>query len=93
MDDRDYTGYTEEEKAKRYQKYNTNVIINEGATVVNYAYGGGYGQAATNLSGDVYGNTYIALLGGTVTKDIYAAGTAGAVNDLFGEFHILNGTC
>ena len=84
MDDRDYTGYTEEEKAKRYQKYNTNVIINEGATVVNYAYGGGYGQAATNLSGDVYGNTYIALLGGTVTKDIYAAGTAGAVNDLFG---------
>ena len=84
MDDRDYSGYTTEEKAKRYQKYNTNVIINEGATVVNYAYGGGYGQAETHLSGDVYGNTYIALLGGTVTKDIYAAGTAGAVNDLFG---------
>ena len=84
MDDRDYSGYTEEEKAKRYQKYNANVIINEGATVVNYAYGGGYGDSNVSLSGDVYGNTYIALLGGTVTKDIYAAGTAGAVNDLFG---------
>ncbi|MBO6125150.1 MAG: hypothetical protein J6P55_04735 [Bacteroidaceae bacterium] len=84
MDNRDYSSYTTAEKAKRYQKYNTNVIINEGATVVNYAYGGGYGQAETNLSGDVYGNTYIALLGGTVTKDIYAAGTAGAINDLFG---------
>ena len=84
MDDRDYSGYTEEEKAKRYQKYNSNVIINEGATVVNYAYGGGYGSANVQLSGDVYGNTYIALLGGTVNKDIYAAGTAGAVNDLFG---------
>ena len=84
MDDRDYSGYTEEEKAKRYRKYNANVIINEGATVVNYAYGGGYGDSNVSLSGDVYGNTYIALLGGTVTKDIYAAGTAGAVNDVFG---------
>ena len=84
MDDRDYSGYTAAEKTKREKKYNTNVIINEGATVVNYAYGGGYGKADTHLSGDVYGNTYIALLGGTVVKDIYAAGTAGAVNDLFG---------
>ena len=58
-------------------RYNTNVIINEGATVTNYAYGGGYGEDAV-----VSGTTYIALLGGTVKKDIYAAGTSGAVLDL-----------
>lgn len=84
MDDRDYTGYTDEDKARFYRKYNTNVIINEGATVVNYAYGGGWGQAITNLSGDVYGTTYVALLGGKVEKDIYAAGTSGSIDDLFG---------
>ena len=87
MDDRDYTGYSTAEKAKRQFKYNTNVRIKEGATVVNYAYGGGYGTADVERSGDVYGTTYIALLGGTVNKDIYAAGTAGAVNDLFGMGH------
>ena len=65
-------------------KFNTNVIINEGAYVANYAYGGGYGKAKKALSGDIYGTTYIALLGGTVKKDIYAAGTAGGVYDLFG---------
>ena len=32
-------------------------------------------------SGDVYGSTYIDLLGGTVVKDLYAAGTSGAVRD------------
>ena len=87
MDDRDYTGYSTAEKAKRQFKYNTNVRIKEGATVVNYAYGGGYGDASVERSGDVYGTTYIALLGGTVKKDIYAAGTSGAVNDLFGMGH------
>ena len=66
------------------KKYNANVIINKGATVVNYAYGGGLGDVKKALSGDVYGTTYIALLGGTVNKDIYAAGTAGGVYDLFG---------
>ena len=65
-------------------KYNTNVIIHEGATVAGYAYGGGYGKVANPSSGDVYGTTYITLLGGTVSKDIYAAGTAGSVNDMFG---------
>ena len=65
-------------------KFNTNVIINEGASVARYAYGGGFGEAATHLSGDVYGTSYIALLGGTVGQDIYAAGTVGGVNDLFG---------
>jgi len=65
------------------KKYNANVIINEGAEVVGYAYGGGLGDAAVERSGDVYGTTYIALLGGTVMKDLYAAGTAGAVTDLF----------
>ena len=93
MDDRDYSGYSDEEKENRQYKYNTNVFINEGATVVNYAYGGGYGKKASSpedpkyLSGDVYGSTFIGLLGGTVTKDIYAAGTAGAVDDIFGVGH------
>ena len=63
--------------------YNTNVKIHEGAKVAGYAYGGGYGKLSAPLSGDVYGTTYIGLLGGTVTKDLYAAGTSGAVYDLF----------
>ena len=60
------------------KKYNTNVHINQGATVVNYAYGGGLGADAV-----VSGTTYIDLLGGTVKKDLYAAGTSGAVQDLY----------
>ena len=67
-------------------KYHTNVHIHEGATVWNYAYGGGMGDSEkVNQgilgSGDVYGSTYIDLLGGTVVKDLYAAGTSGAVRD------------
>ena len=67
-------------------KYHTNVHIHEGATVWNYAYGGGMGDSVkVNKgilgSGDVYGSTYIDLLGGTVSKDLYAAGTSGAVRD------------
>ena len=71
---------------KHYKRYNTNVIIHKGAYVGNYAYGGGYGIEADEYygSGDVYGTTYIALLGGIVNKDIYAAGTKGAVYNLFG---------
>ena len=70
-------------------KYNTNVHIKEGATVVNYAYGGGRGDSTKVKkgilgSGDVYGTTYIDLLGGKVTKDIYAAGTSGGVRDSLG---------
>ena len=66
--------------------YNTNVIINQGAYVGNYAYGGGLGSKGEGMegSGDVYGSTYIALLGGTVNKDLYAAGTTGGVYDAFG---------
>ena len=83
------------------KKYNTNVIINEGATVVGYAYGAGLGDASVALSGDVYGNTYVGLLGGTAMKDIYAAGKAGGLDDLFasGQFtantnvFIKGGTC
>ena len=60
------------------QKYNTNVHIYKDATVVNYAYGGGLGTDAV-----VSGTTYIDLLGGTVTKDLYAAGTSGAVLDYY----------
>ena len=69
-----------------YKRYNTNVIIHKGAYVGNYAYGGGYGLEGDEYygSGDVYGTTYIALLGGIVNKDIYAAGTSGAVYNLFG---------
>ena len=67
-------------------KYHTNVHIKEGATVWNYAYGGGMGDSTKVKqgilgSGDVYGSTYIDLLGGTVVKDLYAAGTSGAVRD------------
>ena len=60
------------------KKYNTNVHIHQGATVVNYAYGGGLGADAV-----VSGTTYIDLLGGTVNKDIYAGGTSGAVQDYY----------
>ena len=63
--------------------FNTNVIINEGATVLTYAYGGGLGNSSVPRSGDVWGTTYIALLGGTVSKDLYAAGTSGNVSDAF----------
>ena len=84
IDDRDFSAFSEQEKQKRKFIYSTNVIINEGAEVVNYAYGGGYGDSSDDLTGDVYGNTYIALLGGKVKKDIYAACTAGDVRDVFG---------
>ena len=70
---------------KHYKRYNTNVIINKGAYVGNYAYGGGLGNEEDIFvgSGDVYGTTYIALLGGTVNKDLYAAGTSGSVYNIF----------
>ena len=59
-------------------KCNANVHIKKGAWVGNYAYGGGLGKDAT-----VSGSTYIELLGGGVSKDLYAGGTSGAVMDLF----------
>ena len=96
MDDRDYSAYAyadgddaaakkakDDAKKRVFKRYNANVRIHEGATVTGYAYGGGLGADSVALSGDVYGTTYIALLGGTVVKDIYAAGTTGAVYDLF----------
>lgn len=74
-------------------KFNTNVYIHDGAIVdVNlvdkttgpayvggYAYAGGYGYSDEDGSGDVYGTTYISLLGGEVKKDIYAGGTVGSI--------------
>ena len=74
-------------------KFNTNVYINSGAVVdVNlvtksygagydggYAYAGGLGDTKIDGSGDVYGTTYIGLLGGEVKKDLYAGGTVGSV--------------
>ena len=73
-----------DDRETKTNKYNTNVIINEGAYVGNYAYAGGYGTADKFAgSGDIYGSTYLALLGGTVNKDIYAACTSGSVYDLF----------
>ena len=79
--------------ARNGKKYNTNVIIKQGADVCGYmyngslsgayAYGGGLGDADTLNTGDVHGTTYVALLGGTVTKDIYAAGTVGSVNNKY----------
>ena len=80
MDDRDYSDTRN--KAANRNRYNTNVIINEGAYVANYAYGGGLGDSNQG-TGDVYGTTYIALLGGTVNKDLYAAGTSGVVYDFY----------
>jgi hypothetical protein len=75
------------------KKYNTNVIINQGANICGYmykgslsgayAYGGGLGDTLTINTGDVHGTTYIALLGGKVTKDLYAAGTVGSVNNKY----------
>ena len=80
-------------EARDGKKYNTNVLINQGADVCGYmyngslsgayAYGGGLGDANTPNTGDVHGTTYIALLGGRVTKDIYAAGTVGSVNNKY----------
>ena len=61
--------------------YNTNVHIRRGATVDRYAYGGGLGSDDISHSGNVYGTTYIDLLGGKVTRDLYAAGTTGSVKD------------
>ena len=79
--------------ARNGKKYNTNVLINQGADVSGYmyngslsgayAYGGGLGDANTPNTGDVHGTTYIALLGGKVTKDLYAAGTVGSVNNKY----------
>ncbi len=66
------------------KKHNTNVIVNEGAIVEGYAYGGGLGDASVALSGDVYGTTYVAVLGGEVKKDVYAGGRAGGLDNLFG---------
>ena len=93
------TGYTDNglvndlALARNGRKYNTNVIINQGADVCGYmyngslsgayAYGGGLGDANTPNTGDVHGTTYIALLGGRVTKDLYAAGTVGSVNNKY----------
>ena len=79
MDDRDFSGLTDADKAMVQNRYTANVIINAGAYVGNYAYGGGYGADAV-----VSGTTYIALLGGEVNKDIYAAGTSGSVEDIHG---------
>ena len=93
------TGYTDNgldnalAVARNGKKYNTNVLINQGADVCGYmyngslsgayAYGGGLGDANTPNTGDVHGTTYISLLGGKVTKDLYAAGTVGSVNNKY----------
>ena len=66
------------------KKHNTNVIINKGAVVEGYAYGGGLGDTKVYLSGDIYGSTYVAVLGGEVDRDVYAGGESGGVDNLFG---------
>ena len=60
------------------EKTNTNVYIKKGAWVSGYCYGAGLGADAT-----VSGTTYIGLHGGTVNKDLYAAGWGGDVLDKF----------
>ena len=84
IDDRDLSHLTAEQKARTYKRYNTNVIINKGATVGGYVYGGGYGNSSNPLTGGVFGSTYVAVLGGTIVKDLYASGTTGDVCDIFG---------
>ena len=79
IEDRRFPGVSDADKDLVSYRNNANVIIGQGAKVNNYAYGGGYGAAAT-----VSGTTYIALLGGEVKKDIYAGGTSGSVADIFG---------
>ena len=59
-------------------KTNTNVNIWKGAQVGGYCYGAGLGETAL-----VSGTTYVGVYGGTVWKDLYAAGTSGAVNRLY----------
>ena len=81
IDDRNLTT---DQEGRMLKRYNTNIIINRGATVGGYVYGGGYGSASNPQTGGVFGSTYTALLGGTVVKDIYAAGTTGSVSNLFG---------
>ena len=89
IDDREpYDATTNPKGPKQAKKYNTNVIINEGAYVGNYAYGGGLGDINQPNAGDVLGSTYIALLGGKVNKDIYAAGTTGNVYNIYGGNYI-----
>ncbi|MBR4533666.1 MAG: hypothetical protein IKO85_03875 [Bacteroidaceae bacterium] len=65
------------------KKYNTNVIVNKGAVLEGYAYGGGLGNASEARTGDVYGNTYVAVLGGEVKKDVYGGGRAGGLDNIF----------
>ena len=71
-------------------KYNSNVHIYKGAEVVNYAYGAGLGAhvapsvVSSGTTAVVSGTSYIDLLGGIVNKDLYAAGTTGAVQDTLG---------
>ncbi len=93
------TGYTDNglndplATPRNDKRYNTNVIINQGADVCGYmfngslsgayAYGGGLGDVNVPNTGDVHGTTYIGLLGGKVTKDLYAAGTVGSVNNKY----------
>ncbi len=74
----------ERAETEKTNKYNTNVIIEDGATVTGYAYGGGLGKDSVLNSGDIIGTTYIALLGGTVERDLYAAGTTGNVYNIYG---------
>ena len=68
---------------KDVKKFNANVIVNEGATVSGYAYGGGLGSSSVASSGDVWGRTYVAVLGGEVKKDVYGGGRAGSVCNQF----------
>ena len=79
------TGYTDEgldfalvKQNPLGGKTNTNVYINKGAYVAGYCYGAGMGADAS-----VSGTTYIGLHGGTVNKDLYAAGWGGAVYDKY----------
>ncbi len=61
------------------EKYDTNLHVFKGANVSGYLYGGGFGANAV-----VSGDTYVDVLGGTVSRDVYAAGESGPVMDAYG---------
>lgn len=59
---------------------NTRIIIEEGATVQENVFGGGYGATAT-----VHGATSVSLFGGIVEGDIYGGGSRGNMEMLSGD--------
>ncbi len=67
-----YAHWEYEDPKTELENRNTRIIIEEGATVQENVFGGGYGATAT-----VHGATSVSLLGGIVEGDIYGGGSMG----------------